>query len=332
MNNSRPKPLIISHLFEAVYPSFAMLAGMELDLFTELTLEPLTVEALADAIGVVPVKLRPLLYALVVAGLLTVEDDRFANTPEADHYLVRGKPSYLGAMREITASNWSRVLNTAGAIRAGRPLETLDYHALPHDELVAAFRGFYSGAVSDARRLMKLFDFSSRRALLDVGGGSGGLAIAMVQANPQLKATVADLPLVTPITRQFVDEASVADRVQVLTADAVRETLTGSYDVIVARHVIQVLSDADSRALLHNLAAILRPGGVIHLVGWILDDARVSPHNTVGLNLVLLTAYQDGQAYTEGEYRRWLAETGFVGFERESFPDGASIVTARKPR
>jgi SAM-dependent methyltransferase len=277
------------------------------------------------------IKLRPLLYALVVAGLLTFEDDLFSNTLEADHYLVRGKPAYLGGLQEITSTNWSRILKTAGTIRAGGPLEKHDYHSMSQDEQIALFRGLYPGALADADRLMDQHDFSTYSTLLDVGGGSGGLAIAMAQANSHLKATVIDPPLVTPITRQFVEEANAADRVEILTADAIRDTLSGSYDVIVARHVVQVLSADDSRALLSNLAAVLNPGGVIHLVGWMIDDSRISPQNMVGYNLVLLTAYKDGQAYTEQEYHNWLAEAGFIDFERVVMPDGVSILTARKP-
>jgi SAM-dependent methyltransferase len=281
--------------------------------------------------GVQAIKLRPLLYALVVAGLLTVEDDLFFNTLEAGHYLVRGKPAYLGGLQELTSSNWSRILKTAGTIRAGGPLEEYDYHDDSQDEMVALFRGLYPGALADAGRLMDQHDFSTYSTLLDVGGGSGGLAIAMVQANPHLKATVVDLPSVTPITRQFVEEANAAGRIEILTADAIRDSLSGSYDVVVARHVIQVLSADDSRALLSNLAAVLKPGGVIHLVGWMLDDSRVSPHIMVGYNLVLLNGYKDGQAYTEQEHYDWLAEAGFVDFERIVMSDGVSILTARKP-
>jgi SAM-dependent methyltransferase len=304
---------------------------MELDLFKPLKDGPLTIEQLADAMDVQADKLRPLLYALVVAGLLTVEDDRFSNTIEADHYLVSGKPAYLGGLQGLTSSNWSRMLETAGTIRDGGPLEEVDYHSKSRDELVELFRGLYPGALLDANRLMEHYDFSTYRKLLDVGGGSGGLAIAMVQAYPYLKATVIDLPLVTSITRQFVEEANASDRVEVLTADAIRDALSGSYDVVVARHLIQILSEDDSRALLNNLVSVLRPGGVIHLVGWVLDNSRVSPQNIVGYNLVLLTAYEDGQAYTEQEYHNWMTEAGFVEIERVVMPDGASILTARKP-
>jgi SAM-dependent methyltransferase len=307
-----------------------MLAGMELDLFTLFEDGSLTVEQLSDAIGVRPVKLRPLLYALVVAGLLTVEDDLFSNTIEANHYLVRGKPSYLGGMWELTSNNWRRILMTAATIRADGSLEKYDYLSPTQEEMVALFRGLYPGTVMDAHRLMAHYDFFPYRTVLDVGGGSGGLVIELTQANPHLEATVVDLPSITPITRQFVDEANASDRVKIVTANAVRDELSGSFDVIVARHVFQVLSEADNRALLDNLAAVLNPDGIIHIIGWILDDSRLAPEKTVGFNLVLLNGYEDGQAYTEREYREWLDEAGFANHERLVFPDGASILTARK--
>src|SRR6202011_619578 len=52
---------IFRHAF-GVYPSMAMLAGMQLDLFTPLKDGAMTEAALAHAVGVHPRKLRPLLY------------------------------------------------------------------------------------------------------------------------------------------------------------------------------------------------------------------------------------------------------------------------------
>ena len=325
------QPKTISRLFDMVYQPFALLAGMELDLFTLLKDGPLSAGQLAETAGVQVSKLRPLLYVLVVAELLVVDQERFANTAEANHFLVRGRPGYLGDVQELTAHNWQRMLRTAETIRAGGPPAKLDYQAPTERELVALFRGLYPGSRADARRLMKHFDFSTCASLLDVGGGSGALAITIAQARPHLKATVLELPAVVPATRRFIAEANLGERVSAIDGDAVQESVPGTYDVIVARHVAQVLSADDCRALLNNLAAALNPGGVLHLVGWVLDDTRLSPQNTVGYNLILLTAYQDGQAYTEQEYREWFAAAGLLAAERIIFSDGASIMTARKP-
>ena len=75
-----------------------------------------------------------------------------------------------------------------------------------------------------------MFDLSVHRTLLDVGGGSGGLSIAVTEAVPGIEATVVDLPTITHITQRYLDEAGAADRVKVVSADAVNQTLTGSYD------------------------------------------------------------------------------------------------------
>jgi DNA-binding IclR family transcriptional regulator len=77
-------PKLIETLADAVYPSFAMLAGMELDLFTPLGNGPLSAAEVATAAGTDQSKTAELLHALVAAGLLTCEAGRFSNTPEAN--------------------------------------------------------------------------------------------------------------------------------------------------------------------------------------------------------------------------------------------------------
>ena len=210
------RPDTIEKLNSAVYPSFAMVAGMQLDVFTPLKDGPLSVEDLADALTVKPHKLRPLLYALVAAELLTVEDECFSNTPEAAHFLVRGRPAYLGDTYEGRLRRWQATLHTAETIRTGVPQAKVDYAAMSPDQLEPWYRGIHAEAVAAARTLMARHDFSSARHLVDVGGGSGGLALTIADACPQLQATVIDPVTVTPITQRYIDEAGLAERVHVI--------------------------------------------------------------------------------------------------------------------
>ena len=115
---SEIKPATIFRHAYGVYPPMAMLAGMQLDVFTPLKGGPMTATALADAIGANAARLRPLLYALVHAELLTVDGDRFANTPEADLYLVRGRATYMGSAHELYSDLWGAALTAAQSIRA----------------------------------------------------------------------------------------------------------------------------------------------------------------------------------------------------------------------
>ncbi len=56
---------IIEELLDAVYPSFALLAGLELGLFSKLQDGARDSAQLAETLGVQNKKLRPLLYVLV---------------------------------------------------------------------------------------------------------------------------------------------------------------------------------------------------------------------------------------------------------------------------
>jgi len=330
-----PEPKTIKKLATAVYPSFAMLAGMQLDVFTPLKNGPMSAEQIADAIGVKPSKLKPLLYALVAAELLTMEGELFSNTDETNQFLVRDSPSYVGdhvTLNPLIAP-WRFALRTAESIRTGTPQEKYDESEKSEEELESIYRDWRPIAVRAGRELVARHDFSSYRTLLDVGGGSGGLAVAIVEACPHIQATVVDLPRLTPVTRRLLNEAGAADRIQVVTADVVRGPLTGSFDVAVLRAFIQVLWPDDARHALKNVSAVINPGGAIYVLGHILDNSRISPIEEVGYNLACVNAYERVPAeYTEQEYKDWLTEAGFEQIERATLPNGDGVMTAKKPK
>jgi 2-hydroxy-4-(methylsulfanyl)butanoate S-methyltransferase len=96
MANSIARPDTINKLRFAADAALAMLAGMQLDVFTPMREGPMTPEQIANAIGVKADRLRLLLWALVAAGLLTEKDGRFSNTQETNQFLVKGAPAYMG--------------------------------------------------------------------------------------------------------------------------------------------------------------------------------------------------------------------------------------------
>lgn len=332
MMQSEIKPATIFRHAYGVYPPLAMLAGMQLDVFTPLKGGPMMATALADEIGANAARLRPLLYALVHAELLTVDGDRFANTPEADLYLVRGRATYMGSAHELYSDLWGAALTAAQSIRAGAPQRKHDFAAMSDDELAAFFRGLHAGALATGRQLATTFDFERFRNLLDVGGGSGGVAIAVCQSCPSLKAAVVELPRVARIAQAIVNELKLASRVQVQVADILECGPNGRFDAAVLRFLIQVLAPDQARAALRNVGKAMEPGGALFVVGHVLENSRLKPAAAVGLNLAFVSIYDDGQAYTEEEHRAWLAEAGFdhIDVQFGVAPGGSSIVTARK--
>ena len=327
----RPEENPIEKIAASVYPPFAMLAGMQLDLFTPLKDGPMKAEQIAATIGVGSAKLKALLYALVVAGFLNVEGEFFSNTDAANRFLVKGSPSCMVDIHELLSTMWNASLKTAESIRTGLPQAKLNYSDMSQDELRQFFLGAHPHAVEYGRGLVERYDFSSYSTLLDVGGGSGGLAIAVTEACPHIQATVVDLPKVTPVTQHYIDEAGTGNRVKVVPADVVRDSLTGSYDAAVMSAFIQVLSPDDARRAIKNVSKVMNPEGEIYIRGYgIIDNSRTSPQNVVVSNLVYINVYDEGQAYTEQEHKDWLEEAGFGSFRRTILADGSSIITARK--
>lgn len=331
-SNAKPKMHTIQSLRDAVHPSFAMLAGCQLGVFTALRDDSLTVDQIATALQVDTTRLRPLLYALVSAGLLTVEKGCFSNIEEANAYLAKGSPNYMGPVYDVWAKIWAAEMKSAESIRAGvaQCRHLFDYANRSPEELEKIFRGLHGPSMVYGQLLAQRFDFSTFNTVVDVGGGSGGLVIALLQAISHLTATVVELPNVAPITRLLIDEAGMVDRVQVASLDAAKTPLSGRYDSAVLSKVLQNLSAKECQIVLKHVGQALNPGGAIFIFGDVLDDSRLTPLKMATINLFYINVFDGGQAFTESEHRTWLREAGFGNIEREILPDQTSIITARK--
>ena len=329
-SSAPPSRAPIDKIREAVITPLAVRAALQLGVFTPLAGGPMTVPELADALGVKPRRLEMLLYQLVVAEFLELHDDRFANTAMADHYLVEGRLGYFGGIHELWTEMFTAQLHTAESIRTDTPRAKIDFAGMSQEELGGFLRGVHGGAVLAGGNLAKHPQFAEADHLADIGGGSGGVAIALCQERPNLQATVFDLPSVVPIAQEMIDEVGLADRVKVDIADVLERPLPGGFDIATARNLFQVLSEDQCQSAARNIAAVLPAGGMLFVVGHICDDSRLSPVASVGMNMNFLNMFDDGEAYTESQYRDWLGEAGFVDIMRETFLQGMSLIIARK--
>ena len=64
----------VEELARGVYPACALLAGMQLDLLTPLGERPSSAAELAEILAVDAERLETLLYALVAAGFVAIEE------------------------------------------------------------------------------------------------------------------------------------------------------------------------------------------------------------------------------------------------------------------
>jgi hypothetical protein len=87
-------------------------AGVKLDLFTPLAVQPLTAVELAGELGLAERGLVMLLDALAALELLSKQGERYATTPFAAEFLNRAAPGYLGHIimhHHHLVESWSRL-------------------------------------------------------------------------------------------------------------------------------------------------------------------------------------------------------------------------------
>lgn len=327
---------IVETLVTQAYGAFALLAGMELDVFTPLAHGPLTAAEIADQLARdgTPAdanRLHRLCRALAGYGLLQTEGGgRFALTEEAARTLVKGVPGYRGTAASAYAEGWRACLETSASIRNRAPAAHLDFADGSPERTQAVLRGLAPQAVAGGKALLKYLDFSGIHRMIDIAGGSGALTITVRAAHPQIAATIVELPEVAAQTRLLLDEHPGGEAVTVIGGDAVAGPLPGGFDLAVMRCFLQLFGPPQIKAALATAHKALVPNGQLAIIGYCLTDDERGPALALGADLLFLNYYEAGAAYRLGEYRAWLKDAGFSDPRLTLLGGGMSLLIAKR--
>lgn len=323
---------VLGHL-NGYFSAVAVLAAMQLDLFTPLRHGPRTCDELANDLAVDPRRLRMLLTTLASTGLVTLSHHRVANSSVAAEFLVKGQPKYMGGSHELYSDLFSAALTTTQSIRSGAPQSEHDSESLPDSQLRAGLRGLNAGATAQGRMIARDQRFERFETILDVGGGGAGFAMGACEVCPNLSAQVIELPRVAEIAQELVEAAGLATRIKAISHDIAAAPLREAYPAAVVRNVLQVLSPERAKNVLENVGRSLQPNGEVFVIGQMLDDDLTGPPGALAFNLVFLNIYRDGEAYPEASYRAWLASANFVNIQRRQLTGSSlSLITAQRAK
>lgn len=302
----------------AFFGSKTLLSAAELGLFTELASGPLGAEALRQRLGLHPRAARDFFDALVALGLLEREGDRYRNTPATDHYLDRGKPSYVGGWLEMTNDRlypfWGALTE---ALRTGQPQnETKSgedfFGALYQDPArLRQFAGSMTGAsMGSACALARRFPWENYRTVVDVGTAQGNLPVQLALAHDHLTGGGFDLPPVGPIFAEYVAAFGLGDRLRFYSGDFFVDPLPPA-DVLVMGNILCDWDLAEKRLLLAKAYAALPEGGALIVYDGLIDDERRERALSLLFSLLMLIETPGGGLYTGADCRAWMAEAGF---------------------
>lgn len=314
--------------------SKALFAALELDLFSVLAAGKRRPEELAARTGVAENRMRTLLHALAALGLVVPLGGGYTNAPASARYLVRGGEQELGEYFRLQAGRQIYPALThldAGLAGAGGAFDTLAGLLADPDEARTFTHAQHAGSLGAARVLAARLDLDAARSLLDVGGGSGAFSIALCAANPRLRATVLDLPAVLAVAEDERANAGLTDRISLLPGDATATDWPDGQDVVLMSYLLSALDDEQIDIVLAMAAASLRPGGLLVVHDFVLDDDGGGPQFAALWFLQYLAYNPRSVSFTAAELGQRLALHGFADPSAEVLiPEITKVMLSRK--
>jgi len=311
-------PGTLFQLAGSYWQCFTFHTAIKLDVFTILDDGPLSAEELAHRLDADQRATAMLLNAVTAMGFLTKNGERYANTEAATTFLSQRSQQYVGHIVQHQyhlVPSWARLPE---AIANGKPIR---YVATDDDEerRESFIRGMHDVAMAIAPRIADEVDLSDRKHLLDVGGGPGTYAIQFCLKNPQLTATIFDLPTTEPIARDYVEQFGLSDRIDFIGGNYLEDAIPGRYDVAWLSQILHSEGPDSCHQLVKNAASTLEPGGSIMVQEFFLNRAMDGPLFPAIFSLNMLVNTDGGQSYSEQQVMDMLSEAGAKDIRRLPF-------------
>jgi SAM-dependent methyltransferase len=293
-------PETILDLSGGYWKTCVLHTGVKLGIFTSIGDHCLSAEDISGLIGGNFRGVAMLLNALTAQGLLVHDDKGYANTPAGKSFLSKDSDEYLGYMimhHHYLMESWSHLDK---AVKIGKPLRERSVYNDPtrHESFLM---GMFNIATKVAPRVAAAINLSQHRHLLDLGGGPGTYAVHFCRANPQLRATVYDLPEARPFAEKTIAKFGLADRITFMEGNYLRDDIPGAYDIALLSHILHAEGPDDCRKLIGKAVDVLQPGGLIVVHEFILDNAMDGPLHPALFALNMLLGTTGGQSYSEAQ-------------------------------
>jgi len=178
-------------------------------------------------------------------------------------------------------------------------------------------------------------DLSGVRRLMDLGGGSGVVAMALVRRWPDLRVVIVDIATVCLAGREIVAAANLSDRIDVHAADFTRDKLPVGFDAVMECDVA-----VHTEPLFRRVRDVLEPGGRFLVIDEFESEGSDSDRSRPGRRLVRTLADPNWTPPTVGRTRQLLARAGFVDVTESELTvqpgvggrtTGSTVLEGRRP-
>jgi SAM-dependent methyltransferase len=312
----------------------ALMAAVELGLFTKIANGADSEPELIAALGIEPLNAERIVVACIGLGLVERDGDRLRNAPDVARFLVEGERGYAGEWMLFTRPDWNDWGRLAEHLRRPGPplMENKAVAGITVDEARRYHRGTYSIGMGAGRLFLRQVDLAGRRRIMDIGGGSGAYCIAACREYPSLTAVVLDLPPVVEVTREFIEENGMAGRIEAVACDFNRDPFPADADVAIMASNLPMYGRDAIAAVVKKAHDALLPGGEMHLIGETLNTDRSGPADAALWGLAQTIQASTGLAQSVTEVEGYFGAVGFEQIETVDFVPGVLTRTVGRKR
>ena len=272
---------------------------------------------------------------LAELGVFAMLDDHsFALTPLGT-YLRTDVPDSLHAAAllwsdEFMQRPWLALPHT---VRTGET--AFDYvfgmnlfeYLTAHPETAEVFNNGMTGQFAQVTAaVVGSYDFSLLRGIVDVGGGNGTMIAAILQAHPESRGVIFDLPHCRESALRSLAADGLADRGDFVGGDFFEAVPAGA-DAYLLRNILHDWDDLRSVAILRTCRHAMAPGSKLLLIERLLAAGNEPRPDVVFADLNMLVG-TGGRERTEAEYRALLREADLSLVRIIPTPSAFSVVEA----
>lgn len=265
--------------------------AIKLDIFS-FTDSPVTSKELSAATGYNERNLELFLLALSSCGHLVKDGDNYRNTKSSAEYLSKASPHYIGEAI-IFRETMTSLCGIGEKIRRGTGTQlryNYDFAALARVTVPEMYAtGRVKAFLAEVNSIFP--EPSHGLRMLDLGGGSGILAIEFAKHYPNSQAYVFEHPSVAQTTKEIIAEHAAQKRVSVLSGDFNTDDLGACYDLVVASGILDFAA-GDLSLFIEKIANSLSENGYLLLVGRYSETGGYPQKNI----LSWLSGYMNGIA------------------------------------
>ncbi|CAB1059995.1 O-methyltransferase [Olavius sp. associated proteobacterium Delta 1] len=306
-------------------------AAVKLDLFSAIGDGQLAGTEISRQLNAPQRGVERLLDALAAMELLVKVDGIYANTPSGQNFLSKNSAQYIGHIimhHHHLVESWSKLDQ---AVQSGMPVRSRS--SFSKEEWRESFLlGMFNMAMGLAPKLVPQIDLSTRKHLLDLGGGPGTYAIHFCLNNPGLRAEVYDLPTTRPFAEKIIKQFNLADRINFIDGNYLTDPVEGRYDVAWLSHILHGEGPEECRMIIQKAVDALDPQGSIIIHEFILNNNMDGPLFPALFSLNMLLGTDSGQSYSEQQLTDMLLAAGVKNIRRIPLnsPNDSGLLVADK--